>query len=84
MKFRNIILFKHLFICHCLFLVRSCLLITLIECMKGHKALRSLCMSKSKRLCLYVCSEVVTGVGRELSQTLVWTAKNKKLLETGI
>ena len=37
---------------------------------QGHKALGSLCMSKSKRS-LYV----VTGVGIELSQTLVWTAK---------
>ena len=31
-------------------------------------------MSKSKRS-LSVCSESVTGVGIELSQTLVWTAK---------
>ena len=62
------------------FLVRSCTLITLIKCLKGHKALGSLCMSKSKRS-LSVCSEVVTGVGIELSQTLVWTAKKGGLCQ---
>ena len=55
--------------------VTSCPLITLIKCLKGHKALGSLsegaCMSKSKR-----SLSVVIGVGKELSQTLVWTAKN--------
>jgi len=44
-------------LCHCVFLVRSSLLITLIKCLKGHKALGSLCMSKSKTPCLSVCSE---------------------------
>ena len=49
-------------------LVRSSLLITLFKCLKGHKAQGSLCMSKSKSS-LSVVSEVVTGVGIELSQT---------------
>ena len=31
-----------IYLCHCPFLFRSCLLITLIKCLKGHKALRSL------------------------------------------
>ena len=49
--------------CHCIFSVRSCLLITLVKCLKGYKRLKSLsdgvCMSKSKRS-LYVCSVVLS------------------------
>ena len=30
-------------LCYCLFLVRSCLLVTLIKCPKGHKCVGSLC-----------------------------------------
>ena len=30
-------------LCYCFFLVRSCLFITLIKCLKGHKSLGSLC-----------------------------------------
>ena len=54
------------------FLVMSCLLITLIKCLKGHKSLGSLCMSKSKRS-LSVLSD--RGRYRAVSDK-VWTAKN--------
>ena len=58
-------------------LVRSSLLITLFKCLKGHKAQGSLCMSKSKSS-LSVVSEVVTGVGIELSQTRSGQLKRAK------
>ena len=58
----------------CFFLVRSSLLITLIKCLKGHKALGSLCMSKSKTPCLSVLSD--RGRYRAVSDK-VWTAKKR-------
>ena len=56
-------------------------MITLIICLKGHKSLGSL--FDIKKLKVLVCSQVVTGVGEELSQTLVWTAKNRQELSYG-
>ena len=55
------------------FLVRSCLLITLIKCLKGHKSLGSLCN--------VVKALIVSGAGPTKGQTmspieLFWTAKN--------
>ena len=54
------------------FLVRSCLLITLIKCLKGHKSLGSLCN--------VVKALIVSGARRTDRQTmspieLLWTAK---------
>ena len=53
-------------------LVRSCFLITLIKCLKGHKSLGSLCNVKSKSDWL---SESVTRSPIEL----LWTAKNQNM-----
>ena len=55
---------------------QTCLLITLIKCLKGHKALGSLC-SVVKTL-------IVNGAGPTKGRTmspieLFWTAKNKNL-----
>ena len=55
-------------------LVRSCFLITLIKCLKGHKSLGSLC-SVVKTL-------IVSGAGPTKGQTmspieLFWTAKKQ-------
>ena len=52
-------------------LVRSCFLIILIKCLKGHKSLESLCNVKSKSQAV---SESVTRSPIEL----LWTAKNMK------
>ena len=56
-------------------MVRSCLLITLIKCLKGHKSLGSLCN--------VVKALIVSGAGPSKGQTmspieLFWTAKKKK------
>ena len=59
------------------FWVRSCLLITLIKCLKGHKAPGSLCMSKSKTS-LSVVSD--RGRYRAVSDS-VWTAKKRGRFE---
>ena len=69
---------KCICLCHCLVLVRSCLLITLIKCLKGHKSLRSLCCSKIKSgsVSQSVSESVSQWQGHLLScQTVVWTAK---------
>ena len=52
--------------CHCLFLVRSYLLITLIKCLKGHKSLGSLICCLFKKV-TYSLSEWVTRSPIELS-----------------
>ena len=55
-------------------LIRSCLLITLIKCLKGHKSLGSLC-SVVKTL-------IVSGnIGTMSPIELFWTAKNMKWTE---
>ena len=61
------------------FLVRSCLLITLIKCLKGHKSPGSLC-SVVKTL-------IVSGARGTDRQTmspieLLWTAKNNTFFPT--
>ena len=53
-------------------LVRSCFLITLIKCLKGHKSLGSLCNVKSKSTVSQSVTELVTRSPIEL----LWTAKN--------
>ena len=58
------------------FLVRSCLLISLIKCLKGHKSLGSLCS--------VLKSVIVSGVRQTEQGTrspieLFWTAKNHTL-----
>ena len=78
--------FNFICICSCVLwmslslLVMSCLLITLIKCLKGHKSPGMafegvLKMSLSLSLSKMSWSELVTRVGIELSQTHVWTAK---------
>ena len=59
-------------------IVRSCLLITLIKCLKGHKSLGSLC-SVGKTLVPNQPRDQRTDRQCHLlsCQTLVWTAKNK-------
>ena len=54
-------------------LVRSCFLITLIKCLKGHKSLGSLCNVKSKSEWL---SQWVTQSVTRSPIELLWTAKN--------
>ena len=53
-------------------LVRSCFLVTLIKCLKGHKSPGSLCNVKSKS----TVSESVTRSPIEL----LWTAKNQLVI----
>ena len=60
------------------FLVRSCLLITLIKCLKGHKSLGSLC-SVVKTLIVVVTDQPMdqgTNQGTRSPIELFWTAKN--------
>ena len=54
-------------------LVRSCLLITLIKCLKGHKSLGSLC---SVVKTLIVSGAIPTGGWTRSPIQLLWTAKN--------
>ena len=56
------------------FLVMSCLLITLIKCLKGHKSLGSLC-SVLKTLWLLVVPDQRTNQGTRSPIELFWTAK---------
>ena len=53
--------------------VRSCLLIPLIKCLKGHKSLGSLC-----NVWLLVVTEGPTKGGTRCPIELFWTAKNNK------
>ena len=55
-------------------LVRSCFLITLIKCLKGHKSQGSLCNVKRKSEC--VSDRVSESVTRSPIE-LLWTAKNE-------
>ena len=57
-----------------LFLVMSCLLITLSKCLKGHKSLGSLCNVKSKSILSEWLSHWVTRSPRHL----FWTANKKE------
>ena len=59
------------------FFVRSCLLITLIKCLKGHKFLGSLC---SVVKTLIVSGVQPTDQGTRSPIELLWTAKKKILL----
>ena len=54
-------------------LVRSCFLITLIKCLKGHKCLGSLCNVKSKS---YWVTEWLSELVTRSPIELLWTAKN--------
>ena len=54
--------------------VRSCLLIPLIKCLKGHKSLGSLC-----NVWLLVVTEGPTKGGTRCPIELLWTAKNWNL-----
>ena len=56
-------------------LVRSCFLITLIKCLKGHKSLGSLC---SVAKTLIVSGVRQTDQGARSPIELLWTAKNDK------
>ena len=53
-------------------LVRSCFLLILIKCVKGHKSLGSLCNVKSKSTVSQLVSQWMTRSPIEL----LWTAKN--------
>ena len=54
----SVIVFVFVFVFVIVFLlVRSCVLITLIKCLKGHKSLGSLCYCVFKRSLTYLLSE---------------------------
>ena len=62
------------------YLVMSCLLITLVKCLKGYKSLGSLCN--------VVKALIVSGNGQTNGQTmspieLFWTAKNSTIFNYG-
>ena len=58
------------------FLVRSCVLITLIKCLKGHRSLASLYVCQSVKYCEWVSEWVSDWVTRSPIE-LFWTAKKK-------
>ena len=58
-------------------LVRSCFLITLIKCLKGHKSLGSLFVCQLVKSCEWVSESVSQSVTRSPIE-LLWTAKNIK------
>ena len=58
-------------------LVRSCFLITLIKCLKGHKSLGSLCSVVN----FLIVSGAQASKGQTMSPIeLFWTAKKQPLL----
>ena len=59
---------------------RSCLLITLIKCLKGHKSLGSLCNVKIKKSLSESVSEWVSEWVTRSPIELFWTAKNAGFL----
>ena len=67
---QNVFVFVFVFVN---FFVMSCLFITLIKCLKGHKSLGSLCYVKSKSTVTDWVSDWVTRSPIEL----FWTAKNR-------
>ena len=62
--------------CLCIFLVRSCFLITPINCLKGHNFLGCLCMFQYQNWSTQ-CSEWVTESRIELSSDCVRADKNR-------
>ena len=70
-----------------IFWVRSCLLITLIKCLKGHKSLGSLGSVVKGLIVSWVGpTKVPTNQGTRSPIELFWTAKNTKVYsaETGL